>query len=504
MMMLTMRHGRTLLVAVATAATAGLPPVAVAPARAQQGPATLTLEEAVQLARRHSPTYRAQANDDAVADWDVRAAYGDLLPSVSASGGLNWRAGGTRRIENIDLGLRQPDQMSSNYGLGVGLSLSGATFFGMAQARAQREATHAQIDAAAHVLEVDVTRQYLSAMRARDAVLIAQREFASAEAAYELAQARVAAGAAARVDASQAEVERGRAEVGVLQAESNEQVERLRLLQVIGLDPGQPIQLTSEFDIFEPAWTLEELTDHALARHPQLVAARAGESAGRAGARAARMSYLPSLNISGGWSGYTQTTLDEDFLIGEAQNFAASRIASCQNTNDLYSRLADPLPAQDCSRFAFTDDDRRQLLAANSMFPFDFTKAPPSFNVSLSLPLFNGFQREANMQRASAAAEDARYRRREVELQIRSQLATTYLALQTAYRTVAIEERNVVAAEEQLELQRERYRLGAGAILELTQAQAAKARADQAHLAALYAFHENLAALEAAVGRPLR
>jgi outer membrane protein TolC len=53
-------------------------------------------------------------------------------------------------------------------------------------------------------------------------------------------------------------------------------------------------------------------------------------------------------------------------------------------------------------------------------------------------------------------------------------------------------------------LARERYRLGAGSILELTQAQSTKARADQAHLNAIYSFHENLATLEAAVGRQLR
>ena len=62
----------------------------------------------------------------------------------------------------------------------------------------------------------------------------------------------------------------------------------------------------------------------------------------------------------------------------------------------------------------------------------------------------------------------------------------------------------MAASAEQLELQQERYRLGAGSILELTQAQAGKARADQAHLAAVYAFHENLVALENAVGRSLR
>jgi outer membrane protein len=120
------------------------------------------------------------------------------------------------------------------------------------------------------------------------------------------------------------------------------------------------------------------------------------------------------------------------------------------------------------------------------------------------MPIFNGFVREAQIQQASAAAEDAKHQRREEELNRRTMVATSYLAVQTAYRAVALEERNVAAATEQLELARERYRLGAGSILELTQAQATMARADQAHLEALYSFHENLAELESAVGRSLR
>jgi outer membrane protein len=256
--------------------------------------------------------------------------------------------------------------------------------------------------------------------------------------------------------------------------------------------------------VFQPTWSIDELTGRALSQHPQLVAARATESASRANARSARLSYLPTLNLSYGWGGFTQKTLNEDFLIAGAQSSAANRIAGCERTNDLYSRLANPLPPENCSLLAFTEADRATILSQNRLFPFDFTKSPPSFNVNISLPIFNGFSREAQLQQASAAADDAKHLRRQQELQIRTDVAASYLALQTAYRSVAIEDRHVAAAAEQLQLQQERYRLGAGSILDLTQAQAAKARADQAHLVGLYAFHENLVALEAAVGHRLR
>lgn len=482
--------------------------VVTADVHGQQPPATLSLDDAVQLARRYSPSYRQEVNDEAVADWNVRAAYGALLPSLTVSSGVDWQAGGTPRFglfSGSDLGLsRTPDYLFSDYSIRLGFSVSGGTFFRMAQQRAARDATTARIEAAAYTLQSDITQQYLAALRARDAVGIAQRELASTDEALKLAQARVDAGAAPRLDAAQAEVDRGRAEVTLLQAQAAEETEKLRLLQRIGLDLDQTVELTSELTVFEPTWSLDELQQAAMQSHPQLMAARAAESAGRASARAARMSYLPTITIGGGWSGYTQHTRNEGYLIAQGEQSALNRIESCNDRNDLYSRLANPLPAQDCAAFAFTDADRNAIINANDIWPFNFTKQPPSFGLRVTMPILNGFTREAEVQEASAAAQDAQYQRREEELSRRATVATSYLAVQTAYRSVAIEERNVAAATEQLELARERYRLGAGSILELTQAQATMARADQAHLTALYSFHENLAALEAAVGMALR
>ena len=361
--------------------------------------------------------------------------------------------------------------------------------------------------------------------RARDAVRIAERELASTDEALKLAQARVTAGAAPRLDAAQAEVERGRAEVTLLQAQAAEETEKLRLLQAIGLDLEQTVDLTTSLDVFEPEWTLEDLSQTAMQNHPQLLAARAAESSGRAAARAARMSYLPTVSIGGGWSGYTQHSRDENYLVAQGQLSAQSRMESCMRTNDLYSRLADPLPPQDCTALAFTEADRAEIVAANNIFPFNFTKEPPSFGMTISMPIFNGFAREAQVQQAAAAAEDAKHQRREEELSRRATVATSYLAVQTAFRAVAIEERNVAAAAEHLELalgdhtraepglrvRRKNRKTGLPGKPRQSrpdtispQAQATMARADQAHLAALYSFHENLAELESAVGRKLR
>jgi len=466
----------------------------------------LTLEEAIDIARGGNPTYLMTANDESDAAWRQREAYAAFLPSVSVSGAGQYVGEGTPNLgflTGADLGVgKVPSSYYSSYGVEGAIELSGATLFEAARASANRKATSAQVDAAGFTLATEVTQRYLAALRARDGVRLAQENLESAQQSFDLAAGQFESGAAPRLDVTNAEVTRGRAEVALLQAEQSAYTELLRLSQTLGIAPDAPLELASTFEIFEPAWTLEELTERALASHPQLVAARASERAGVAGARAAKMQYLPSLRLAGRLSGYSRQTGDDQALIDDARSTFSRLQANCVYGNRIGALLGDP-PAN-CSEYEFTPDDEQRLLAANDVFPFDFTSNPATVTLSVSFPIFNGFTRERQVQEARSAADDARHQRRAEELARRTSVAEAYVALVTSYRTVAIEERNVSAAAEQLELARERYRLGAGDIVELAQAQATKAEADNAHLNALYTFHENFAALEAAVGEPLR
>jgi outer membrane protein len=89
-------------------------------------------------------------------------------------------------------------------------------------------------------------------------------------------------------------------------------------------------------------------------------------------------------------------------------------------------------------------------------------------------------------------------------LAVQTEVSQSYLTVQTAYRTIAIQDTNRSAAREQLQLATERYRVGSGTFFELLDAQVAALRAEYDFVAAIYDYHKALAALEAAVGRPLR
>ena len=124
--------------------------------------------------------------------------------------------------------------------------------------------------------------------------------------------------------------------------------------------------------------------------------------------------------------------------------------------------------------------------------------------MSLSLPLFDGLQREQRVQEASAFRNDARYRVKAQELQTTADVTAAHLNLTTAFRTVRMQEQNAEAARQALALSQERFRVGADTYVALVQARSDFEQAETDRINAVYEFHRAYATLESAVGRPLR
>jgi outer membrane protein len=315
----------------------------------------------------------------------------------------------------------------------------------------------------------------------------------------------VQVGAAIPMEATQAEIERGRAEVALLQARNLVETERLRLGQVLGTDLPAGVELTTPFAVTEVPWTETQLQNFAAETHPSLQAARAAESASQAGVRMARSSYLPSLSFSAGISGFMRQAGNADFLIDQALDGMEAQRDQCNLLNQISAGLTSPLPGTpvDCLQFTLTPDDERRIREGNSLFPFGYERNPFSASLTVSLPIFDGLSRERQVEQAKIARSDAELRRRSEEMRLRTEIAAALGTARTGSRSAELESRNAELADEQLRLARERYRLGAASYIELQEAETLKARADRAYLSALYQFHESLAALEAAIGRPL-
>jgi outer membrane protein len=438
----------------------------------------------------------------------VRQAYSAFLPTVTATAGGGYQAKGEIRFGTITLDNQSTDWLSSRYSIGFNWNLNGNTIFGVSNAQASRNATEAGIEAAAFTLGSVVAAQYMLVLRGQDGVDVAQRQVDRSSQNMQIVSTRVAAGAAAGTDGTQAEVELGRAEVQLIQAERDLRQARLLLGEQVGMPLEDDVVLSSEFEMFEPTFDRDELIELAMSDHPSLTAFREQENASRAQARATATSqFLPSINVNGGISAYAQQALNDQYIIGSLERSAASRRSSCEFNNVLDGGLNGGLPGwtfQDCSAIGVDPADQAAALAANSQFPFDFNRNPFSLNLTISLPIFTGFTRELQVSQANNQAHDAELNRRAEELRLRTQVSSAYDNLESAYRVVQAEERNRELSQTRLDLEQRRYALGASDLLLLLDAETSLSLAEQSYLNAVYDFHYNLIALEAAVGRPLR
>jgi len=400
------------------------------------------------------------------------------------------------------------DWVSSNYGVGFNWHLDGATIFGVSNAKASRNATEAEIDAAGFNLESMVAARYLAVLRAQDGMEVTERQLERARQNFQIVSTRVSAGAAAGTDRTQAEVDLGRADVEVIRAERALRQARLLLGEQLGVPLEEDAVLVSEFPVFEPAFRLDELLDAAMADHPSLHAYREREQASRAQARATASSqYLPSLTVNAGISAYTQQALNDQYVLGSLESSVQSRVSSCEFDNMLHNGLNGGIPGytlRDCSAIQVTPTQQALALAQNDRFPWDFTRNPFQVGLTISLPIFTGFSRELEVSQANNLAHDAELSRRAEELRLRTQVTNRFDELESAYRVAQAEARNQELAETRLQLEQRRYALGASDLLLLLDAETSLSLAEQSSLNAIYDFHYNLILLEAAVGRPLR
>lgn len=473
----------------------------------------LTLSDALAQARQHSPVYLQTLNNAGPASAGVRNAYGQFIPSVTVGAGLGYTGSGQSQFGGTLFQQSSPSY-SSSYDISLGWQLNGQVLTGPALQKAQQRATTMDIAAAGLDLETNVKTQYLTALQAVAQVDVARQQLKRDTTFLQIAQARYDVGQATLLDVRQAEVGRDNSEVALLRAEQAANEAKLELLRQIGVEAPtdvEQLQLRDTFTVSEPDFSLDQLLSTAADANPTLRALQARADAAGSNLTAAKSEWFPTLSVRAGWSGFTQQFSNTDILLSNSLGQAQGAFSSCQQDNEIRTRLADPLPPRDCYTASGLQPDgtldpvvAQSILDQNNVFPFHYTRNPFSASLSLSFPVFNGFGRSLRIAEARAQREDADQGVRAQRLLVRSTVQARYLAVRTAYRAIAVQTTARSAARDQLQLAQDRYRLGSGTALELADAQNAVQKAEADYVNAIYDFHKAVAQLEAAVGRPLR
>lgn len=465
---------------------------------------SLSLTDAIAIARRSNPGFQSSLNARKSAAVSARTANGAFLPSINSNIGGSYRAGGEVFV-NGQLQGATLSTLGSSGSVSASLGVSAAQFSDRKAALADRDIAEADIARDEQTLRVNVTNQYIAVLQSQANARLQDTLLISSASQLELAKAKLQVGTGIQLEVEQAEVANGRQRVAALRAHNQVDIDKIRLFQQMGVAPvlSTTLQELTAMDL--PSLTLEQILANAKASNPVLESNRARERQSGFRVTSARRQYLPSFSIQTSVGGQTQRAKDTQLLIDQARSGAPGAIAACQKREGVYQALGMPNNYATCEAdFAFTSATEARIRGAQSDFPFGFTRNPLGFSLGLSLPIFNGFQREAGVQNATIARANAQNAVRVQELQLSSDITVAYLTLQTSKQTVAQQELNARTATLALQLAQQRYQVGSISLVDLITARTALEQAESDRIAAVYEFQRAFAQLEAAVGRPLR
>jgi outer membrane protein TolC len=418
----------------------------------EPGTAPLTVEQAVALALAHAPRLRQLDFNRSAAEAGVSRAQAEEKLQVDFSAGytrysnvpefavlLPGTAGGVL-FPNI------PDNGRIRVGANYSLYTGGRTEGLVDAARGELDSTEGQLEAARRDLVLETRQAYWALVTASERVRVLTDNLVAFEAHLTDARNRERFGLAARNEVLAVEVERDRAELARLRAETSERLARANLGRLLGIPSPEPIELAETLGPDpSPEEDSEALIARALENRSELKSLQARAAAAEALARVERSAVLPRVSLGGGY------------------------VVAHPNP-----RFLPPLPEW---------NDNWEL------------------GVSLGWNVFDGGRASAGEAQALARADAARAELADAEERIRLEVLQALFDFENARAEVDLSARALRAAEESRRVAAERYRAGVILSSELLDAEVALLRSGLDRTDALASSRLAAAALDRAVGR---
>jgi len=341
----------------------------------------------------------------------------------------------------------------SNGSTSAGLSASWDVFTGFRRrserqrAQAESQSAEAQLVGQRFTVELSVERSFFDALRAEELMAVARARIERAKEGVGAAERRLTVGSATRSDVLRSQLELNTAQESLLQLENQRLTAALSLGRLVGVDgpvdpaPSGPLEPT-------PIQASREAVISSLvSQAPSVQSAEAAVLAAEAGIGTARSQYYPTVRLSGGYNlGYNWGIEDPGFSSG---------------------------------------------------------RTGWSVQLGLSYSIFDGFQRQEGMVRATTQAEVTQALLADTRRAVRAEAERVLSQLQLSEQRISMARQAVEVAEEDLRVQQERYRLGATTILELLTSQAALVEAQNNLVSLRFDYLLSRAELESILGRKL-
>lgn len=408
----------------------------------------LSLRDAIQAAIDNNVNVRLLKERIAAAQAAANTSLGALLPNVG--GFVNGR---NQTVNLAAFGLPS-DRLA-----GLGLTRSVTDPFEVYDARAtlvqnifslsliQRwRAAKTGVDVAG--LEAEVTKRdvmatvgllYVEALRADEAVKARQADIELSQQLLKLARDRKAAGIATGLDVTREEVQLENNKQRLLVSQNEQESARLNLIRALGIAFEVRLTLTDELKFIPPeVQRAEEALTIAREQRVELKVQETRQKLAALSLSSVTSERLPSLSLNGdfGWIGLKP----EDAL------------------------------------------------------------ATRSIGLTLSVPIFDGGQREGRISETRSRVRQESIRMKDVSDQVTLEVRNALLTLESSTQQVAVAAKGLELALKELTFARDRFAAGLATNIEVTNAQTSVARARDNQIEALFRFNASRINLARAKG----
>jgi len=426
--------------------------VSVTRAEAQTpAPLRLSFAEAVRRAAGEAPVVALATLRTSEAEARVRQTRATLLPGLSV--GAEWL---NRSFNSKSLGITFPTIPGqppfpeligpfNNYDLRFSAAQTLFDWSSVKRVRAagaRADGSRAEAGATVEVAAQTAAVAYLRATRAQAVVAAREADSGIAAELVTLAEAQKAAGVSAAIDVTRARTQLVAAEGLLVVARNERDRARIDLARSLGLDPATSLALTDTLAATLGAADVPAERDSAVAlaltNRPDLRAERARGAAARQAGSAIKAERLPRLEVAGdyGVNGLT--------------------VPGAIATRDVA--------------------------------------------LMVSVPILDGFGREARVSEQDAVARESAVRERDLRDQIAADVDAGYLDLRSAQAQQAIAAERLRLAEDELAQSRERFKAGVAGNIEVIDAQSNLIRARDSDIDARFAAASARVTLARAAG----
>jgi outer membrane protein len=409
--------------------------IGVAPLGAQQAPQRITFNDAVGIALRQNVSIRQAKNATELDETAVRQQQLQFLPdlrfNVSGSGDLGRNFNQTEgAIVNQTTGA-----MSTGLSSSVTLWNGGQNTANLRAARLGEQASTQDLARTEQTVVFTVASNYLELVAQQEQLRVQQENLEALQAQEEQIKRFVDVGSRPISDLYQQQASVAAARVSVVETQRALELAKVNLIQTLQLDAAGDYEFVpptvSQADVSRQ-YNLDSLVVRAYASRADIDADEARVGAAEQDVKAAKASRWPTISLSAGY------------------NTALSSASDLSVADQLNQRRGG------------------------------------SVGIGISIPLFDRGSADLATQRAQIQAENARLGLEQQRQQVAVEVRRAYLDHRSAQERLTAAQAQQRAADQALAATRERYRVGAATLVELTQSQAAQVQAASALVNARY------------------